>query len=209
MLKYAFPENAYTPVGLEKYHIDQSEAKKEYQRLRKIANERLRKLSKAGYSNTQIYRDYIGLFTPYSKLKSVRSLAIHLADVRHFLDLQSSTVGGMHKIENKTLKTLHDNGYYFVTKENLKKFGEFMEYARGIYGGMQYASDRVAELWDVAEQKNIPADKLMKDFEYWQYNIDELSQTKPIEKGLTRKEYESILEKRKKQIEDDKKKRGL
>lgn len=209
MLKYAFPENAYTPVGLEKYHIDQSEAKKEYQRLRKIANERLRKLAKAGYTDTQIYRDYIGLFTPYSKLKSTRSLAIQLSNVRHFLDLQTSTVGGMHKLENKVLKTLHENNYYFVTRENLRKFGQFMEYVRTVYGGLEYSSDSVAMLWDVAEQKNIPADELMKEFEYWQHNIEELSQSKPIEKGLSRNEYESILEKRKKQIEKDKKKRGL
>lgn len=209
MLKYAFPENAYTPVGLEKYHIDQSDAKKEYQRLRKIANERLRKLAKAGYTDTRVYKDYIGFFTPYSKIRSTRMLAIQLSNVRHFLDLKTSTVGGQHTWENKVLQKLHENEYYFVTHDNLKKFGEFMEYVMETYKGKEYPSDKEAMIWDISETKNIPADILMKDFEYWQHNIDELSQTKPIEKGLSRNEYESILEKRKKQIEKDKKKRGL
>lgn len=187
MLKFKYIDEVYTPYGLTKYKIDQIEAKKEYQRLRKIALLRLKRLYDSGYSDTEIYRRFSFAFPAYSKINSTRRLAYELSEVHFFLNLQLSTVSGQHKFEEKALKKLHENGYDFVTKDNLKDFGNFMEWVRSSFTGLLYGSSRVADLYGELIAKGISTKELADDFRkwkndrnktdrfnYWLTNVDEL-----------------------------------
>lgn len=198
-MKYNLPDIAYTPRGWMYGDVDPLDMKREYQRLRKNAMERLRKLKKAGYDDSETYRRFQSAFPAYSTLKTNNALGINLANVKHFLELQSSTVGGIRKIEEKTIQRLQESGYTFINKDNLKAFGAFMDAVRSKYNGLIYGSDQVVELFEAAVQKKLDSMQLLKDFEYWRENVYELEYSRQKRNDLnTPENYKKTIERRKK-----------
>ena len=198
-MKYNLPDIAYTPRGWMYVDVEPSAIKKEYQRLRKVANERLRKLKKAGYSDLETYKRFKSSFPAYTAIKTNTALGIHLADVRHFLGLETSTVGGMHKLESQTIQRLHESGYTFINKENLKAFGEFMDAVRAKYSGLIYGSDQVVDLFGASIEKKLEPMQLLKDFDYWRNNVYELEYSRQKRNDLnTPENYKKTIERRKK-----------
>ena len=198
-MKFNLPDIAYTPRGWMYGDVEPDAMKKEYQRLRKVANERLRKLKKAGYANLEIYKRFRTAFPAYSKVKTNTALGIHLADARHFLDLKTSTVGVMHKVESQTIQRLHESGYTFINKDNLGAFGAFMDAVRAKYSGLIYGSDQVADLFGAAVEKGLDPEQLLKDFEYWRENVYELEHSRQKRNDLnTPENYKKTIERRKK-----------
>lgn len=198
-MKYNLPDIAYTPRGWIYSGVSPLEIKKEYQRLRKVANERLRKLKKAGYSDLESYKRFRSAFPAYSKVKTNTALGIHLADARHFLDMKTSTVGGIHKVESQTIQRLHESGYTFINKDNLRAFGAFMDAVRAKYSGLIYGSDQVSDLFGAAIDKGLDPVQLLQDFEYWQENVYELEKSRQKRNDLnTPEKYKKTIERRKK-----------
>ena len=198
-MKYNLPDIAYTPRGWMYGDVEPDAMKKEYQRLRKVANERLRKLKNAGYADSETYRRFKNKFPAYTNIRTNSALGIHLADVRRFLELQTSTVGGMHKWESRMLQRLHESGYTFVNKDNLQAFGAFMEAVRSKYNGLIYSSDQVANLFGASYEKNLDPAQLLKDFEYWMENVYELEHSRQKRNDLNIPEkYKKTIERRKK-----------
>lgn len=198
-MKCNLPDIAYTPRGWMYSDVSPLEIKKEYQRLRKVANERLRKLKEAGYSDLESYKRFRSAFPAYSKVKTNTALGIHLADVRHFLDMKTSTVGGIHKVESQTIQRLHESGYTFINKDNLRAFGAFMDAVRAKYSGLIYGSDQVADLFGAAYEKGLDPVQLLEDFEYWQENVYELEKSRQKRNDLnTPEKYKKTIERRKK-----------
>lgn len=200
-VKYNLPPEAYFPGGITILKATgEAEARKEYQRLRRIAQKRLARFVGTQYEDTDVYKNRAIKypFKPSSQLKDVRSLQAALSDVRGFLDSDRSTITGLKRIDKKTISSLHANGYTFVNMGNIKAFGEFMEAARIKAGGRMFASDRVAELYDAAERKKIPPEQLLKDFEYWRKNVEELNISRVSRKeGATAADYRRAIERRK------------
>lgn len=198
-MKYNLPDIAYTPRGWMYSDVSPLEIKNEYQRLRKVANERLRKLEKAGYSDLEVYKRFRSKFPEYSRIRTNNALGIHLADAKHFLELQTSTVGGVHKVEKRILNSLHESGYTFVNKDNLRAFGDFMDAVRAKYKGLIYGSDQVADLYGASIKKGLNPSELLKDFEYWQENVYELEKSRQKRNDLnTPEKYKKTIERRKK-----------
>lgn len=200
-VKYNLPPEAYYPGGITILKATgEAEARKEYQRLRRIAQKRLARFVGTQYEDTDVYKNRAIKypFKPSSELKDVRSLQAALSDVRGFLDSERSTITGLKRIDKRAISTLHANGYTFVNMGNIKVFGEFMEAARIKAGGRMFASDRVAELYDAAERKKIPPEQLLKDFEYWRKNVEELNISRVSRKeGATAADYRRTIERRK------------
>lgn len=198
-MKFNLPDISYTPRGWMYGDVEPTDLKKEYQRLRKVANERLRKLKKAGYSDLETYKRFRKAFPEYSRIRTNNALGIHLADVKHFLELQTSTVGGVHKAEKRILKSLHESGYKFVNKDNLKAFGDFMDAVRAKYKGLIYGSDQVADLFGAAIDKGLDPVQLFQDFEYWRENVYELEFSRQKRNDInTLENYKKTIERRKK-----------
>lgn len=75
---------------------EEFDAVKEYRRMRKIAQERLRKLRKAGAGNLEIYTDNVNRFPSFKEIGSdKRMLYDALSEVSRFLSSKRSTVGGV------------------------------------------------------------------------------------------------------------------
>ena len=135
--------------------------REEYTRLRKVANERLRALGKAGFSDTETYKYNKGIFDPQSKLSN-EEIAARMPDLARFIEAKTSTVGGMREQQRETIETLNDKGYDFINKSNLAAWGNFMQYLRDTDQSKRFYEE-LAELDD--EEERILA---MQDaFEVW------------------------------------------
>lgn len=200
-VEYNLPPEAYFPGGITILKATgEAEARKEYQRLRRIAQKRLARFKGTRYEDTEIYKNRAikHPFKPSSELKDVRLLQAALSDVRGFLDSERSTISGLKRIDKKTVSTLQANGYTFVNMGNIKAFGEFMEAARIKAGRRMFASDRIADMYEAAEKKKIPPEQLLKDFEYWRKNVEELNSSRISRKeGATAEDYRRTIERRK------------
>lgn len=195
-VKYNLPPTAYTPGGLTMLHPDQvATARREYQRLRRVAEKRLARLGASEFADSEAYRRNVGKFTPLSQVSSNRELGALLYQVRNFLDARRSSVTGQRAIIKQQLETLHEHGYTFVNKSNLKAFGEFMEAARAAAGGRLYASDRVAEMYDAAERKGIPPEQLLENFDFWRKHVESLNSLPTIPgEGVSAVDYQKMIE---------------
>lgn len=91
-LKYS-PE-LYTPYALESW--PDSQMRKEYTRLRDIAQKRLKRLSQDPISGTSdVYKEFAGGFPTIKSMRGDRkALEQALADVARFVRSKESTVGG-------------------------------------------------------------------------------------------------------------------
>lgn len=135
--------------------------REEYTWLRKVANERLRSLGKAGFSDTEIYKYNKGLYDPQSKLSN-EEIAARMPDLARFIEAKTSTVGGMREQQRETIETLNDKGYDFINKSNLAAWGNFMQYLRDTDQSKRFYEE-LAELDD--DEERILA---MQDaFEIW------------------------------------------
>lgn len=198
-IKYNLPEAAYLPGGLSILKkASEADARKEYQRLRRAAEKRLNRLRNSEFSDIDILQYRKNGFKPVSQIKSMAQLGSALSDVKGFLDSRRTSITGLRRIQKETIATLHKNGYTFVTKDNLKAFGDFMEAARlKAQGKKLLASDRVAEMYEAAERKKIPPEQLLKDFDYWRKNVEALNDSRMSRKeNATAADYKRNIENR-------------
>lgn len=147
VLKWARVE--YTPTLMKiTSGEDEREVRAEYARLRRIAQNRLRRLEQTGNVETDLYNRFKKGFPVLSDIKTKRQLVYNLSDLATFIESPYSTPRGIEAVTKKTVESLNARGYTFVNSSNLKLFGEFMELARSTYRLRMVASDRVAVLVD-------------------------------------------------------------
>lgn len=131
----------------------EAELRKEYSRLRAIANKRITRLEKAGFGESAILGRYgQGFATTDSISKGdVASLKKALYEVVWFTTNKRSTVSGERKAITKEIAKLNESGYDFVTIDNIYKFKRFMQKMRD--SGMidAYGSNRIAEIFPEVE----------------------------------------------------------
>lgn len=168
IFKFGDKEN-YTPVALSK--ITESEIEKEYTRLRRAAIGRLKTIGKSEFSESDIYKENKNRYDMTAK-QIVREggfslLKYRLSAIHRFLSKKTSSVTGLREISNKTLATLQEHGYDFITAANLDDFGRFMDAVRVTAEAMRYDSERVAELFEWGEKNAVPVNDLLKNFTYY------------------------------------------
>lgn len=168
VFKFGGSEN-YTPAALSRF--TESDIEKEYNRLRRAAIGRLKTIGKSEFSEGEIYREYGNRFNKTAK-QILRDggeslLRYRLSAVHRFLSKKTSSVTGLRDTVNKTLATLREHGYDFVTKDNIDDFGKFMDAVRDAAEAMRYDSERVANFYDWANKNKVSTDELIEKFEYF------------------------------------------
>lgn len=138
------------------YNLDsrtESELRKEYSRLRAIANKRIARLEKAGLGESPILERYGQGFVRTTSIAKgdTASLKKALYEVTWFATNTRSTVSGERKAMSKEIKTLHKNGYDFVNESNYYKWKRFMQKMRDLSIIDAYGSNRVAEIFPQVE----------------------------------------------------------
>lgn len=100
--------------------------KSEYARLRKIAQERLREMSKSPIGReSYTFKRNQGRFRPASEL-TTGQMKVQLSEVARMITARRGTLAGIKRARKQAIATFHEHGYDFVTEENYSEFGEFM-----------------------------------------------------------------------------------
>lgn len=159
----------YYPYRLEQ--IDERALRKEYTRLRKIANKRLNRLQASEYKETDLAKEYAGGF---ALLADVEDLPRELTMLARFVASEKSSITGLKRIEKQSISTLQQHGYTFVNTNNVRQFGAFMEEMRQAGLSKLYSSEFIATWWserDASKRDNVS--KLKREFEkYVNKNMD-------------------------------------
>lgn len=167
----------YTPselkTKLELGGEHEKEVRKEYTKLRDIAQKRLKRLEAAGMTDRAIYEKNVNHYPKLASIKTKSELAQRLSDLSRFVASSQSTVSGIKTREKKVVSTLHEHGFDFVNIENLRAFGDFMDlYRDEKMDTMGYDSGDAAELYSVVEKHKLDPDEIAKDFEFYLENVE-------------------------------------
>lgn len=144
--------------------------RKEYTRLRDIAQKRLKRLAAAGYADTQTYKQNAAHYPKLKDIKSIFDLAQRISDLANFVKSPGSTVSGLKSRRRKTLEKLHEHEYSFVDESNLDAYGEFMEEYRNQKLDQEYDSGDAYDTFKVMEKHGIDPKEIKDDFEFWLEN---------------------------------------
>lgn len=123
--------DSYTPGALAKY--DEKALRKEYSRLRSVAQKAIQRLQQAGFTNTTAYKLNVNRYITLDKVKSKKDLISRLSDVSRFVTSRAHTVSGTKAIQKERITSLHASGYTWVNSQNIKAFGEFMNYLKQLF----------------------------------------------------------------------------
>lgn len=150
--------------------------KHEYQRLRAIAQKRLKRIeadeigraSKTYYYNKERYK-------PSSELKPYE-MKLLLADLAKMMTAKTGTLRGIKRARDEAIKTFKQHGYTFVNESNFIELGEFFrQWRAGMMHGYGstvaldfYEAIRNSEAFEKAAERKDKAAQILRDFESWQ-----------------------------------------
>ena len=162
-LKYK-PE-LYTPFALESW--PDKDLRKEYSRLRDIAQKRIKRLGKDPIAGTSdIYKEFAGGFPTLKNIGTDRrTLEQSMADIARFVRSESSTVGGAREAfkRNISIGGLDARKVPADQYTSLYEWWEIVK-ASGVY---YYPSDQPVMYWRVKGGYNVSID----DFIAWQKGV--------------------------------------
>ena len=151
---------AYNPVGLKAYSED--DIRKEYARLRREAEQRLTRLGKSEFRESEAYTQNVGRFKRLADIKDRRTLERLTQEAARFVTARSSSASGQRGIRRDVISSLHarsDGAFDWVNTKNYKKFTEFMEELRAT------GQDKLFYLSSSDSQGEMDADSIKELFE--------------------------------------------
>ena len=175
----------YLPNNTLSRTIPDKQIRAEYTRLRDIAQKRIKRLGESEWRSSETFQRYKGGFPKLSEIPNRTNLSYELAKLSRFVSAKTTTVSGLKHQRSEQLKSLKKHGYDFVNKENIDKFGQFMEDFRNKeLGRRKEGSPIVVELFYQTERLGLDPKVVARDFDYWLSNLETMAQIQPI-KGKT------------------------
>lgn len=182
----AYKPGTYTRIGVKT--LSDAELAKEYSRVRREAQERLRSFQRSKdpeLRQAAVVAEKAGLYLNQEQIKAgtgnareARALMEDLLiDAYKFVNAKSSSVSGYRKIQDKQIRSLQAKGYEFVNKGNLRQFGDFMDYFRSRKDAKSYGSGTVAETFNKAAEQGISPKELEKHFKFYVSQIKHGNET--------------------------------
>lgn len=205
--KLKYPGELYQPTWkFLKENFTEAEMKREYSRLRDIAQKRLARMGETEFGRSATYEQNVGKFPvlqtfkgDHGRIKNKAAFARTLSQLSRFVESPISTVRGQRAVQAQTIASLHDHGYAFVNESNYWDFIDFMEEFRARKLDKMYDSDRIAKMYNAARKKDIPAQVLYDDFEYFVKNRRFINKVDLPERGTyTSEDLRAAIEKAKK-----------
>lgn len=140
----------YNPQGLTRY--TEKELRKEYTRLRAVAQKRLNRLMSSEFHDTQTVAYNAGRYIPLAGVQSEGELRHLLTDLASFLLSEASTVTGQRNILRRHVETWQEKGFHWVNEKNIRGFLDFLEYVKSVEGYV-YDVSTVAEAYEELEME--------------------------------------------------------
>ena len=190
-IKYKYDPEVYIPAAVRYGYLELSEARAEYSRLRSAAVKRLQRLSGTEGERYSAFRMYGKEgFPSLPKNASASEVGRALADVYHFLEMKTSSIGSIRASQRNAIKTLNERGYDFINKGNIREFGEFMEAARQqkVASDNRGGSPVIVELYETVKRLQIPPEQVQRNFARWlskRKELEAMPTPKPGEKNTT------------------------
>ena len=190
-ISYKYDPEVYIPSAVRYGYLTIQEARAEYSRLRSAAVKRLQRLSRTEGRLYSAYRMYGKEgFAPLPKDATPAEVGRALADVYHFLEMKTSSIGSIRASQRNAIKTLNERGYGFINKGNIREFGEFMEAARQqkVASNNRGGSPVIVELYETVRRLQIPPEQVQRRFALWlskRKELEAMPTPKPGEKNTT------------------------
>lgn len=125
--------STYYPGALNQR--SEKELRKEYARLRAVAQKSIQRLGKSEFAGGATYRNAVGRFPMTKSIKNKRVLVMALVDISRFLSAKSSSVSGLKEIRAEQVNTWQNQyGYSFVNTANYSAWLEFLEVMKDSHG---------------------------------------------------------------------------
>lgn len=197
MKKPKYSPEWYTPRNLER--VDPKEVRREYTRLRDIAQKRLKRIeseSKKGdtdWTRTETYKTYRKGVPKLSNI-SKEHLPYELSKLARWVESDYTRIGYLKKRKKSSIKKLHERGYKFINERNFLDFTAFMEEYRRQKLDHVYGSTDAVELYWALQKRKISPDEVYDEFYDWMENKEAFSRTR-VKKGGTMKSYKMTLSK--------------
>ena len=154
-IKFNLPVEQYTPyailVKLGKEEISERDLRREYTRLRNIAQKRIIRLKEDPLlKRLENVKDAISTGFPILKEigKSSTALAGHLAGLRSFLTKEESTVYGARRKFERNVRKAREAAGDFVDEGTYPDFDRFIQFARETTRGFRIGSPEIADFFD-------------------------------------------------------------
>ena len=137
----AYP--VYSPQQLRK--MSDAELRKEYSRLRSVANKRIERMEKAGFGSSREVSYNAGVYIPLKAVESHRELVALTSQVSKFLAAKRSTVSGQRESIRRSVATWNRKGVN-VNASNYSKFVDLLTTLKSVYGVLYYEAS--VDLWE-------------------------------------------------------------
>lgn len=145
----------------------------EYRRIRNIAMNRIRKLERAGYGETETVKQARQTFEQLPRNLTQQQAAALLPDAARFITSARGTVGGMREIERKTMETFQSRGLDFVNRGNIRQFTEYLDYLGSKKLAQEYYKrTRAPREGHKRTKAPLKVSKLETGFKRWQKQIN-------------------------------------
>lgn len=170
---FSWAISSYYPLSLQESHSEK-ELRKEYARLRAVAQKSLKRMGESEFAEDATYRNNVGRFNATSKLKSKRDVARALTDVTRFLSAKSHSISGLMEIRAEAVATWQSKGYSWVTKKNYNDWVRFLNWYKELKG-FNYDINVAVEKFLNASQEEIDliTRTAKSNFDYYMQNLDE------------------------------------
>lgn len=173
-VKFNLPVEQYTTdallVKLGKEEISEKDLRREYTRLRNIAQKRINRLKEDPLlKRLENVKDAISTGFPTLKEigKSSTALAGHLAGLRSFLTKEESTVYGARRKFERNVRKAREAAGDFINEWTYPDFDRFMQFARETTRGFRIGSPEIADFFDDNAGKYSAQEDLEDAFYLW------------------------------------------
>ena len=165
--------SSYYPLALQEAHSEK-ELRKEYARLRSVAQKSIQRLGKSEFAEDQTYRHNVDRFMPTTKLKSKQDVARALTDVTRFLSAKGHSVSGLKEIRKEAVATWQSKGYDWVTVKNYDSWTRFLAWYKELKGFKYEINAAIRKFQNTsAEELGKIRQHTLQNFEYYVENLDE------------------------------------
>lgn len=137
---YTWSISTYYPSALAKR--SEKELRKEYSRLRSVAQKSIKRLGQSEFAAGETYRGVRNRFPALKGISNQRQLVMALTDVAQFLASKSHSVTGLREIRAGQVHTWQSEyGYDFVTAANYDAWVSFLDTLRDANGFLYEVRD--------------------------------------------------------------------
>ena len=166
-VNFTFPISAYHPDALQNEYTER-ELRKEYARLRDIAQKRLKRLEASEFANSQTVLYNKDLFISTREISGTGELTHLLSDIARFLTASRSTVSGMKAYRKKSVESLREGGLTGITEKNFNQMTRVLDWAKDF---KEYDPSELVRMMNAAAEAGIDFNTVLENlaelYEEW------------------------------------------